>query len=123
MFLELDGVLTPQELQRLRALGKTGSVRRGPALQPQFQGQEQPADRHADPGYAEASKMMAAALQRHEGFRAFTYARVMAPRRCWPSTRPACPTACTTTPRSCRSGSGRCALPVVHHLRRLAAGL
>ena len=79
MFLELDGVLTPQEIQRLRALAKGARFADGRLSNPHSQVKNNQQIDHADPAYAEAAQLMAAALQRHEDFRNFAYPRVVAP--------------------------------------------
>ena len=79
MFLELDGVLTPQELQRLRTLAKGARFAEGRLSNPHSTVKNNLQIDHADPAYAEAAQLMAVALQRHEDFRNFAYPRIMAP--------------------------------------------
>ncbi len=79
MFLELDNVLTPQELQRLRALAKGARFAEGRLSNPHSSVKNNQQIDHADPAYGEASQIMAMALQRDEDFRRFAYPRIMAP--------------------------------------------
>ncbi|MEO8812487.1 MAG: Fe2+-dependent dioxygenase [Caulobacteraceae bacterium] len=79
MFLEIPGVLTPAELERLRAIARAGRFADGKLSSPHSTVKNNLQIDHADPGYAEAARTMAMALQRSEQFRAFTYARIMAP--------------------------------------------
>jgi len=79
VFLELDGVLTPQEIQRLRALAKGARFADGRLSNPHSKVKDNQQIDHADPAYAEAAQLMAAALQRHEDFRNFAYPRIVAP--------------------------------------------
>jgi PKHD-type hydroxylase len=79
VFLEFDGVLTPQEILRLRALGRGARFAEGRLSNPHSTVKNNLQIDHADPGYAEAAQMLAIALQRHEGFRNFAYPRMIAP--------------------------------------------
>ena len=79
MFLELDAVLTPQEVMRLRALAKDGRFAEGRLSNPHSPVKKNQQIDHGDPAYGESSQIMAKALQRHEGFRNFTYPRVVGP--------------------------------------------
>jgi len=79
MFLELDIVLTPQELQRLAGLAKGARFADGRLSNPHSKVKDNLQIDHADPAYREAAQLMAAALDRHEGFRNFAYPRIMAP--------------------------------------------
>ena len=79
MFLELPDVLTPSEVGRLRELAKGGRFADGKLSSPHSTVKNNLQIDHADPAYGESSKLMALALQRNEPFRAFTYARIMAP--------------------------------------------
>ena len=79
MFLELDAVLTPQEVMRLRALAKTARFAEGRLSNPHSTVKNNQQVDHADPAYAESSQLMAKAIQRHEGFRNFAFPKVVAP--------------------------------------------
>jgi PKHD-type hydroxylase len=79
VFLEIDGVLTPEELQRLRSIGQAARFVEGRLSNPHNKTKNNLQIDHADPRYAEAAKIMAQALQRHEGFRNFASPRVVAP--------------------------------------------
>ncbi|MEO8925571.1 MAG: Fe2+-dependent dioxygenase [Caulobacteraceae bacterium] len=79
MFLEIPDVLTPPELDRLRQLAKIAKFADGKLSSPHSTVKNNQQIDHADPAYGESSKLMAVALQRSEPFRAFTYARIMAP--------------------------------------------
>jgi PKHD-type hydroxylase len=79
MFLELAEVLTPGEVQRLRAWARGGTFADGRLTSPHSTVKNNLQIDHADPVYAESSKLMAAALQRCEAFRNFAYPRIMAP--------------------------------------------
>ena len=79
MFLEIPGILTPQEILRLRSLGKTGRFAEGRLSNPESKVKNNLQIDHADPGYRESSDLLARALQQHEDFRNFAYPRMMAP--------------------------------------------
>lgn len=79
MFLELDGVLTAQELQALRGLAKGARFAEGRLSNPHTKIKNNLQIDHADPAYADSSRLMAEALQRNEAFRNFAYPRIMAP--------------------------------------------
>ena len=79
MFLELEGVLAPQEILRLRALGQSARFAEGRLSNPHSTVKNNQQIDHADPAYAEASQLMAGALQRHEDFHRFAYPRLLAP--------------------------------------------
>ncbi len=79
MFLELAEVLSPQELQRLRALARTARFTDGRASNPHSKVKNNSQIDYADPSYKESSTLMANALQRSESFRNFAFPRVMAP--------------------------------------------
>ena len=79
MFLEILDVLSDAELERLRALAASGRFAEGRLSSPHSTVKNNLQIDHADAAYAESSKLMAAALQRNETFRNFTYARIMAP--------------------------------------------
>jgi PKHD-type hydroxylase len=79
MFLEIPDVLTASEVERLRAIAKGARFADGKLSSPHSQVKNNQQIDHADPAYAESSKLMAMALQRNAPFRAFTYARIMAP--------------------------------------------
>ncbi len=79
MFLELPDVLTAGELARLRELARNARFAEGRLSSPHSMVKNNLQIDHADPTYAESSKLMAGALQRNEAFRNFSYARIMAP--------------------------------------------
>ena len=79
MFLELDGVLSGDEIARLRAIAAASRFVDGRVSNPHSQVknnlQIDPSDAHTE----EASKLMAGALFRVEDFRNFAFPRVLAP--------------------------------------------
>jgi len=79
MFLELPDVLTPPEVDRLRALASGARFAAGRLSNPHSTVKNNLQIDHADPAHAEAAKLMAGALQRCEPFRDFAFPRVLAP--------------------------------------------
>jgi PKHD-type hydroxylase len=79
MFLELDNVLTPAELERLRALAAGARFAEGRLSNPHSKVKNNQQIDHGDPAYAESSRLMAQALQRSEPFRDFALPRQIAP--------------------------------------------
>jgi PKHD-type hydroxylase len=79
MFLELADVLTPPEIARLRDLARTARFADGRASNPHSLAKNNLQIDPNDAAHAEASKLMAAALQRNAAFRGFAFPRIMAP--------------------------------------------
>ena len=79
MFLELPDVLQPDEVARLRTLAAGARFADGRLSSPHSKVKNNLQIDHADPAHAEASKLMAMALQRSEDFRNFAYPRMIAP--------------------------------------------
>jgi PKHD-type hydroxylase len=79
VFLELPEVLTPPEVARLRQLAAVARFADGRASNPHSIAKNNQQVDPSDPAHAEASKIMAGALQRSEPFRGFTFPRIMAP--------------------------------------------
>ncbi len=79
MFLEIPEVLTAPEVERLRVLAHGARFADGKLSSPHSTVKNNQQIDPADPAYAESSKLMAAALQRNEAFRAFAFPRIMAP--------------------------------------------
>jgi PKHD-type hydroxylase len=78
MFLEIPEVLTPQEVARLVELARAARFAEGGLSNPLSKVKNNLQIDVADPAHAESSKLMAAALQRNEAFRGFTFARIWA---------------------------------------------
>jgi len=79
MFLELPDILNPAEVARLRAIAASARFAAGRLSNPHSSVKNNLQIDHADPSYAEASALMATALQRSEPFRDFAFLRVLAP--------------------------------------------
>ena len=79
MFLELPDVLSSPEMDRLRAIAANARFVEGRLSNPHSKVKNNLQIDHADPAYAESSKLMALALQRSEPFRDFAFPRVVAP--------------------------------------------
>src|SRR5579872_6678966 len=79
MFLEIPDVLTAPEIERLRVLAASARFADGRLSSPHSTVKNNLQVDHADPAYAESSKLMAGALQRNEAFRNFAFPRIMAP--------------------------------------------
>jgi PKHD-type hydroxylase len=79
VFLELPDVLNVGEVQRLRAWARGGRFADGRLSSPHAINKNNLQIDHADPVYAESSRMMGQALRRHEGFMAYAYPRKIAP--------------------------------------------
>ncbi len=79
MFLEIAEVLTQAETERLRHMAQTARFADGRLSSPHSTVKNNRQIDHADPAYAESSKLLAGALQRSEAFRNFAYPRMMAP--------------------------------------------
>ena len=79
MFLELNDVLTGPEVERLRSLAASADFEPGRRSNPHSQVKNNLQIDHGDPAYAESSRLMAAALERCEPFRAFSFPRLVAP--------------------------------------------
>jgi PKHD-type hydroxylase len=79
MFLELADVLTGPETDRLRSIGANARFVEGRLSNPHSKVKNNLQVDHADPAYAESSKLMASALQRCDPFREFALPRIVAP--------------------------------------------
>ena len=79
MFLEIKDFLNPQEVARLTALAASVSFVDGRISNPANQAKNNLQASHADPGYAESSRIVADAFARSEEFRNFAYPRHVAP--------------------------------------------
>ncbi|MGH6993083.1 MAG: Fe2+-dependent dioxygenase [Caulobacteraceae bacterium] len=79
MFLEIEGVLAPAEIARLTDLSKTAKFAEGRLSSPHSKVKNNLQIDHADPIFAESSKLMAGALLRCEPFRNFAFPRILAP--------------------------------------------
>ncbi len=79
MFLEPQDVLTPGEVQRLRAWARGGRFVDGRLSSPHSTVKNNLQVDHADPIYGESARMMAAALERCEALRNFAFPRRVAP--------------------------------------------
>ena len=78
MFLEIPELLSPQEIERLREIGRIGAFIDGRATNPHSQVKKNLHQDLADPLATEVGRTLQMALSRHEGFRNFTFARTMA---------------------------------------------
>jgi PKHD-type hydroxylase len=79
MFLELPNVLTPPELERLRALAVRARFVEGRLSNPHSKVKNNLQIDHGDAGYVESTRLMGMALQCNEAFRDFAFPRVVAP--------------------------------------------
>jgi PKHD-type hydroxylase len=79
VFLEIEEVLTSQDVAKLRRLAQGARFSDGRLSNPHTQVKNNLQIDHADPAYAEAAKLMATALQASEPFRNFAFPRVIAP--------------------------------------------
>jgi PKHD-type hydroxylase len=79
VFLELPEVLTAPELSRLRQLAGAARFADGRGSNPHSIAKNNLQIDPNDPAHAEASRLMAGALQRSEAFRGFAFPRIMAP--------------------------------------------
>ena len=79
MFLELPDLLAPDEVARLGVLAAGAKFAEGRLSSPHSKVKNNLQIDHADPAHAEASKLMAMALQRSEDFRNFAFPRMIAP--------------------------------------------
>jgi len=79
MFLEIDDVLTPEEVAELRALAAQARFVDGRLSAPHATMKDNQQIDHADEAYQASSKILAGALQRSEAFRNFAFPALMAP--------------------------------------------
>jgi PKHD-type hydroxylase len=79
VFLELPDILTPAEVDRLRALAAGARFVDGRVSNPHSTVKNNLQVDPADPTQAESARLMAAALNRSESFRNFAMAKVIAP--------------------------------------------
>lgn len=79
MFLELPDVLTADEVARLKVLAATAQFVDGRQSNPHSSVKNNLQISLHDPAHGEASRLMAAALQRSEAFRNFAMPRTVAP--------------------------------------------
>jgi PKHD-type hydroxylase len=79
MFLELDGFLTPAEVSRLLAVSTELRFVDGRLSNPANETKVNLQADHADPRYAESSKIVADAFERSEPFRNFAFPKRFAP--------------------------------------------
>ncbi len=79
MFLQIDGLMTADEVARLSALASAARFVDGRISSPHSTVKKNLQIDHGDTAYAESTKMMSAALLRSEPFRNFAFPRIMAP--------------------------------------------
>jgi len=79
MFLEIDDVLTAEEVAQLRAMAETARFVDGRISSPHSTVKDNLQIDHGDNAYAASSRMLAEALQRSEGFRNYAFPALMAP--------------------------------------------
>lgn len=79
MFLQIEDVLTPEEVAELRAMAAKAQFVDGKITSPHSTVKDNLQIDHADAAYQASSKLLAAALQRSEPFRNFAFPALMAP--------------------------------------------
>ncbi|MDB5423674.1 MAG: putative hydroxylase [Phenylobacterium sp.] len=79
MFLEIDDVLTADEIAQLRSLAAGARFVDGRISSPHSTVKDNLQLDHGDEAYGTSSRMLAAALQRSEAFRNFAFPSLMAP--------------------------------------------
>lgn len=79
MFLEIEDVLTANEVAQLRGWAEKARFVDGRITSPHSSVKDNLQIDHADDAYAASSRLMAQALQRNEAFRNFAFPGVMAP--------------------------------------------
>jgi PKHD-type hydroxylase len=79
MFLEIDDVLTAEEVVQLRAMAQAARFVDGRISSPHSTVKDNQQIDHGDGAYAASSRMMAEALMRSEPFRNFAFPALMAP--------------------------------------------
>jgi PKHD-type hydroxylase len=79
MFLEIHEVLARGELDHIRQLAMSARFVEGRRSSPHSTVKNNQQIDHADPAYAESSRLLAMALQRSEAFRNFAYPKTLAP--------------------------------------------
>lgn len=79
MFLEIDDVLTPEEVAELRAMAANARFVDGRISSPHSIVKDNLQLDHGDDAYAASSRLVAAALQRNDAFRNFAFPALMAP--------------------------------------------
>jgi len=79
MFLEIKDFLNPQEVAHLVAIAGQTQFVDGRISNPAMQTKNNLQASHADPGYAESSRIVGEAFARNEAFRNFAYPRQVAP--------------------------------------------
>jgi PKHD-type hydroxylase len=79
MFLEIDDVLTPEEVSQLRAMAETARFVDGRISSPHSTVKDNLQLDHADAAYQASSRLLAEALMRNEPFRNFAFPSLMAP--------------------------------------------
>ncbi|MFZ5619354.1 MAG: Fe2+-dependent dioxygenase [Pseudomonadota bacterium] len=79
MFLEIDGLLTMDEVNRLRAIAASSPFVAGRVSNPHNISKNNYQIDFASPGYKESSAMLLAAYMRNEEFRLFAMPKIVAP--------------------------------------------
>src|SRR5438309_2740538 len=79
MFLEIEDVLTADEVAQLRAMAQTARFVDGRISSPNSVVKDNLQIDHADNAYSASSRLLAEALQRSEPFRNFAFPSLMAP--------------------------------------------
>lgn len=79
MFLQIDDVLTPEEIAELRTLAASAKFVDGRISSPHSTVKDNLQVDHGDAAYQASSRMVAGALQRSEAFRNFAFPALMAP--------------------------------------------
>ena len=79
MFLEIPDLLTPPEIARLREIAAKSAFVDGRITNPNSTVKNNVQLDYGDQAYAESSRLLAAAMQRNEAFRAFAFPKMMAP--------------------------------------------
>lgn len=79
MFLEIDNLLTPDEVNRLRSMASSSPFIAGRASNPHNISKNNYQIDFASPGYKESSKLLLDAYMRNEQFRLFALPKIIAP--------------------------------------------
>jgi PKHD-type hydroxylase len=79
MFMEIPDLLTPSEVERLRALSKVLKFVDGRVSNPHSTIKNNLQLDHSDPGYKESAQLMHQALLRSEEMRSFAFPKMVAP--------------------------------------------
>jgi len=79
MFLEIDDLLTPDELNQLKTIARAAKFVDGKVSNPHNTTKNNMQVDHGDAGYRDSSALLLAALQRNEILRDFAFPKIIAP--------------------------------------------